>query len=104
MIDGIKHHYTWKTDCHKKFQAEVGKSIATVFDDEIPDPPQSAPSPEALSLDEGSQPDDIDVWMAGDDLIPDEHIHGLWLLMKTHLDSNPNMLGLRKLRTRILQK
>ena len=53
-IDGMKHHYAWKAECRKKFQAEIGKSIITVFDDEIPDPPQPVPSPEALLSDEGS--------------------------------------------------
>src|SRR5882762_864541 len=69
-IDGMKRHYARKAECRKKFQAEIGKSIITVFDDEIPDPPRLAPSPEALSPDEGSQPDNIDVPMAGDGFIP----------------------------------
>jgi hypothetical protein len=69
-IDGMKRHYARKAECRKKFQAEIGKSIVTIFDDEIPDPPQPAPTPEALPSDEGSQPDDIDIPIAGDDFIP----------------------------------
>jgi hypothetical protein len=68
-IDGIKRHYARKAECRKKFQAEIGKSIVTVFDDEIPDATQLAPSPEALQSDDGSQPGEIDVAM-GNDFIP----------------------------------
>jgi hypothetical protein len=66
----MKRHYARKVECRKKFQAEIGKSIVTVFDDEIPDTPQLAPSPEAPQSDDGSQPGEIDVAMAGNDFVP----------------------------------
>ena len=69
-IDGLKRHYARKVECRKKFQAEIGKSIVTVFDDEIPDAPQLAPSPEGPQSDDGSQPGEIDVAMAGNDFVP----------------------------------
>ena len=69
-IDGMKRHYARAAECRKKFQAEIGKSIVTVFDDEIPNnAPEQPPSPEAHLSDNESLPAD-DVPIAGDDFIP----------------------------------
>ena len=69
MIDGMKRHYAQKTECRKMFQAEIGKSIITVFDEEI-DVPLQPPSPKAHLSDDESLTENDDAAMPGDDFAP----------------------------------
>jgi hypothetical protein len=88
MIDGMKHHFAWKAECRKKFQVEIGKSIVTVFNNEMPGSPQPEPSPVPHSSDdEAIIEDELDVGMA---LSLDKHVcdHQQWRML--HLNSNPN--------------
>ena len=57
----MKYHFAQKAKCRKKFQAEIGKSIVAVFDDEIPGSLQPEPSPEPPSSGEESPTEDTDV-------------------------------------------
>ena len=66
----MKRHYARKAGCHEKFQAKITKSIMAVFNDEIPIAPQLMHSSEDLQSDDGPQPGEIDIPMAGDDFIP----------------------------------
>lgn len=68
-IDGMKRHYAQKTECRKMFQAEIGKSIVTVFDEEI-DVPLQPPSPKAHLSDDESLTENDDAAMPGDDFAP----------------------------------
>ena len=53
------------------FQAEIGKSIITVFDEEIPDDtPLQPPSPKAHLSNDESSTDNDDATVPGDDFIP----------------------------------
>ena len=53
------------------FQAEIGKSIITVFDEEIPDDtPLQPPSPEAHLSNDESLTDNNDATVPGDDFVP----------------------------------
>jgi hypothetical protein len=72
----MKRHYARKTECCKNFQAEIGKSIVTVFDEEIPvNSPQRSPSPNMSSSDSESPMEHDDTIMAGDDFIPQRPTH-----------------------------
>ena len=69
-IDGMKRHFARKAECRKKFQAEIGKSIVTVFDDEIPGSPQPMPIPDPPSSEDESPMEDVDVGVGDNDFIP----------------------------------
>jgi hypothetical protein len=69
-IDGMKRHIARKADCRRKFQAEIGKSIVMVFDNEIPGSPQPEPSSNSpLSGDDFPMQDD-DIGMGDNDFVP----------------------------------
>jgi len=57
----MKRHFAWKAECRKNFQAEIGKSIVMVFDDEIPGSPQPMPSPDPPLSEDESPMEDVDV-------------------------------------------
>jgi hypothetical protein len=57
----MKRHFDCKAKCCRKFQAEIRKSIISVFDDKIIDTLQPDPSPDPLSLDEESPAEEADI-------------------------------------------
>ena len=70
IINGMKRHFAQKAECRKRFQAEIGKSIVTVFNDKIPGSPQPMPNPDPPSSEDESPMEDVDVGEVYNNFIP----------------------------------
>lgn len=70
MVDGMKHHFVWKAEWQKRFLAEIGISIVTVFDNNIPGSPQPMPNPNPHLSEDKSSMEDVDVGEVDDRMEP----------------------------------